>query len=275
MGYSRRGRDSADNMSEGAVVTGSRTQLRRQRFRVGPVSVITLMLISALIGLAAVPDYMPNVVGLSAEAALASTTNLSSNIAFATDNGEQPDANELADWVVVAQQPNPDEVVTSNTQISFDIRLTEQAQQSRAEAARLAAQAAEAERLEQERLAAEQAERDRVAAAEAEAAEQERLAAAAERAEQQRLAAEQAERDRATAAVAEAAAQAERDRLAAASPPAVAPAEPAPGPDIPARFRNCTHVWEVLGRPIRAGERGFHSRLDGDGDGVGCERDPR
>jgi endonuclease YncB( thermonuclease family) len=46
-------------------------------------------------------------------------------------------------------------------------------------------------------------------------------------------------------------------------------------PNIPARFRNCTHVWEVLGRPILAGERGFHSGLDRDNDGVGCESRPR
>jgi len=48
-----------------------------------------------------------------------------------------------------------------------------------------------------------------------------------------------------------------------------------PDPNIPARFRNCTHVWEVLGRPILAGERGFHSGLDRDNDGVGCESRPR
>jgi len=41
------------------------------------------------------------------------------------------------------------------------------------------------------------------------------------------------------------------------------------------RFRNCTHVWQVLGRPIRRGEAGFHSALDRDNDGVGCERRPR
>jgi len=63
-----------------------------------------------------------------------------------------------------------------------------------------------------------------------------------------------------------------------------APGPAAPGPttspepdetEIPARFRNCAQVWEVLGRPIREGERGFHSGLDRDGDGVGCESRPR
>jgi len=40
-------------------------------------------------------------------------------------------------------------------------------------------------------------------------------------------------------------------------------------------YRNCTDVWNRLGRPIRSHEAGFQSKLDRDGDGVGCERDPR
>jgi len=63
-----------------------------------------------------------------------------------------------------------------------------------------------------------------------------------------------------------------------------APGPATPGPttspepdesEIPTRFRNCAQVWEVLGRPIREGERGFHSGLDRDSDGVGCESRPR
>ncbi|MHA6554672.1 excalibur calcium-binding domain-containing protein [Corynebacterium pyruviciproducens] len=43
-------------------------------------------------------------------------------------------------------------------------------------------------------------------------------------------------------------------------------------------YANCKDVWNTLGRPIRAGEPGYvagHGKLDGDGDGVGCEKDPR
>ncbi|MDO5670544.1 MAG: excalibur calcium-binding domain-containing protein [Corynebacterium sp.] len=54
---------------------------------------------------------------------------------------------------------------------------------------------------------------------------------------------------------------------------AVAPA-PAPVQNAP-MYRNCTDVWNRLGRPIRSHEAGFQSKLDRDGDGVGCERDPR
>lgn len=66
-------------------------------------------------------------------------------------------------------------------------------------------------------------------------------------------------------------------RPAAQAPPAAAasPAAPDPAPEGRARFRNCTEVWEELGRSIRSDEPGFHSGLDRDGDGVGCERDPR
>lgn len=43
-------------------------------------------------------------------------------------------------------------------------------------------------------------------------------------------------------------------------------------------YANCKDVWNTLGRPIHAGEPGYvagHGKLDGDGDGVGCEKDPR
>ncbi len=42
-----------------------------------------------------------------------------------------------------------------------------------------------------------------------------------------------------------------------------------------ATYKNCTDVWNRLGRPIYRGEPGFESRFDADGDGVGCETRPR
>ncbi|WP_175955611.1 excalibur calcium-binding domain-containing protein [Schaalia sp. Marseille-Q2122] len=39
-------------------------------------------------------------------------------------------------------------------------------------------------------------------------------------------------------------------------------------------YANCCAVWQALGRSIWAGEPGFHSGLDGDGDGKGCDRHP-
>nr|WP_205649201.1 excalibur calcium-binding domain-containing protein [Schaalia canis] len=40
-------------------------------------------------------------------------------------------------------------------------------------------------------------------------------------------------------------------------------------------YANCCAVWQALGRSIWVGEPGFHSALDGNGDGEGCERRPR
>jgi len=56
------------------------------------------------------------------------------------------------------------------------------------------------------------------------------------------------------------------------SAPSVKPTAPA-GAQPP--YQNCTAVWNAIGRPIKAGELGFHAKLDRDNDGVGCEQDPR
>ena len=42
-----------------------------------------------------------------------------------------------------------------------------------------------------------------------------------------------------------------------------------------AYYRNCRAVWDAIGGPIHAGQPGYDSHLDRDGDGVGCEKDPR
>ncbi|AMA00231.1 excalibur calcium-binding domain-containing protein [Corynebacterium glutamicum] len=61
----------------------------------------------------------------------------------------------------------------------------------------------------------------------------------------------------------------------APAPRQAAPA-PAPAPAPAARsYRNCTEVWNTLGRPIRSGEAGYGTHLDRDRDGVGCESRPR
>lgn len=55
--------------------------------------------------------------------------------------------------------------------------------------------------------------------------------------------------------------------------------EPEPNPFIPKRekphIRNCTDVWNDLGRPILFHEPGFLSKFDADGDGIVCEIDTR
>ena len=56
---------------------------------------------------------------------------------------------------------------------------------------------------------------------------------------------------------------------------AVAKPAPAPRPAQTATYKNCADVWNRLGRSIYARDAGFQSKFDRDGDGVGCERDPR
>ncbi|MCQ9162464.1 DUF1524 domain-containing protein [Arthrobacter sp. STN4] len=66
---------------------------------------------------------------------------------------------------------------------------------------------------------------------------------------------------------------------APAPAPAPAPAAPAPAPVAPAPapapanvyYQNCTAVRAAGAAPIYAGQPGFQSKFDRDGDGVGCE----
>ncbi|MDN4521290.1 MULTISPECIES: GmrSD restriction endonuclease domain-containing protein [Mycolicibacterium] len=63
-------------------------------------------------------------------------------------------------------------------------------------------------------------------------------------------------------------------------PPPVAPASIPPGPPPPVApesgtsvyYSNCAQVREAGAAPLLAGQPGYHSGLDGDGDGVACER---
>ena len=66
----------------------------------------------------------------------------------------------------------------------------------------------------------------------------------------------------------------------AVGPGEAAPVEPSPTepsqPTTPqTSYKNCTAVWNALGRPINRNEPGYSTVLDRDGDGVGCEIDPR
>ncbi len=40
-------------------------------------------------------------------------------------------------------------------------------------------------------------------------------------------------------------------------------------------FRNCKEAWEQDATPLHRGEPGYAPKLDGDDDGVACEKDPR
>lgn len=115
--------------------------------------------------------------------------------------------------------------------------------------------------------------------ADADAGEREREAAEAEasRAEEARLAEEREAAERARVAEEQRLEQEriERERAEQEAVPQqfVAPAQAPQQPS--AYYRNCRAVWDAIGGPIHAGQPGYDSHLDRDGDGVGCEKDPR
>ncbi len=54
--------------------------------------------------------------------------------------------------------------------------------------------------------------------------------------------------------------------------PTPAPATSAPSSDVPSDgFATCASARDAGAAPVRRGDPGYHPRLDGDGDGVGCE----
>lgn len=162
----------------------------------------------------------------------------------------------------VEEDPAPTEPVASTTTSSSATSTTTsssaalsttrntEAEASRASAA--ASRSAEAAARE----AAEREAAEREAAERARAEEAARLQREAEEAERARIAEQQ---------------RLEQEQQHQFLAPARAP-EPAPAA---AYYKNCTAVWNAIGSPIYAGQPGYDSHLDRDGDGIGCERDPR
>lgn len=138
-----------------------------------------------------------------------------------------------------------------------------------------AARESEEKKAEEERLQAEreaEVERQRLEAeqaqAEAERLAEEQILQAEREAEAERVAT--AERER----VAQEQARIEQERIQQQQIQQRAPVMPAQTTS----YKNCTDVWNRIGRPIYAGEPGYVSgrgKLDGNSDGVGCEKDPR
>ncbi|WP_420750791.1 excalibur calcium-binding domain-containing protein [Rhodococcus sp. O3] len=66
-------------------------------------------------------------------------------------------------------------------------------------------------------------------------------------------------------------------------PPAPAPApaappsqtQPAPRSAPSTGYKNCTEAWNAGVAPLYRGESGYAPKLDGDSDGIACEKDPR
>lgn len=62
---------------------------------------------------------------------------------------------------------------------------------------------------------------------------------------------------------------------AAAVPTKAAATETTKQPAQASSFKNCAEAWAAGAAPLRRGEPGYASRLDGDKDGVACEKPPR
>lgn len=102
-------------------------------------------------------------------------------------------------------------------------------------------------------------------AAAEEAAAEEAARVAAEQAAAEQAAAEQAAAEQAAAEEA-ARVAAEQEVQRQAPPPAPAPAS--------AYYKNCTAAWDAGAAPLYRGDPGYRPKLDGDGDGVACEKRP-
>lgn len=138
---------------------------------------------------------------------------------------------------------------------------------SEADSQRVVAEKAAAEKAAAEKTAAEQAAAEQAAAAQAAAEKAAADKAAADQAAAQQAAAEQAAQAAAAQAAAE---QATRDAAARQAVP-VAPAPAAPAPSS-VYYANCAAAKAAGAAPLYRGQPGYRPGMDGDSDGVACER---
>ena len=143
---------------------------------------------------------------------------------------------------------------------------------SEADSTRVLAETAAAEKAAAEKAAAEKAAAEKAAAEKAAAEQAAAAQAAAEKAAADKAAADQAAQAAAAQAAAE---QAARDAAARQAVP-VAPAPVVPAPAVPAPssvyYANCAAAKAAGAAPLYAGQPGYRPAMDGDSDGVACER---
>lgn len=185
------------------------------------------------------PRHWPGVSALSAVLFIASVILMPVE--------EEPAPTEPVANTTTSSSAATSSATTTRSSAALSTTRNAEAEASRASAAAASRSAEAAAREAAEREAAERARNEEAARLQREAEEAER----ARIAEQQRLEQEQ-----------------QAHQFVA---PARAP-EPAPAT---AYYKNCTAVWNAIGSPIYAGQPGYDSHLDRDGDGIGCERDPR
>ncbi len=143
-----------------------------------------------------------------------------------------------------------------------------------ADSKRVIAEKAAADKVTAEKAAVKKAAVAKAAAAKAAAEKAAAEKAAAEKAAAQKAAAEKAAAEKAAAEQAAAARQAAEAAAAQAPKPAPAPVAPAPAPAAPASayFANCSAAKAAGAAPLYRGQPGYRPAMDGDSDGVACER---
>ena len=193
---------------------------------------------------------MPDVVGLTLDKATGQLQEL----------GLEVEAEDIVDgksiwseknWLVMSQGAAKGAELAKDSTVKLGVKSLE----------KIAAEKAAAEKAAADKLAAEKA------AAEKAAAQKAAQKAAAQQAAAQKAAADQAAREEAARIAAE---------QAAAQQPAPAPAPAAPAPVAPAPaaayYANCAAAKAAGAAPLYRNSPGYRPAMDGDGDGVACER---
>ncbi|OAE00963.1 excalibur calcium-binding domain-containing protein [Arthrobacter sp. OY3WO11] len=194
---------------------------------------------------------LPDVMGL----ALDKATDQLEDLGFEVEDVDTAEGKSIMltkNWQVTSQDPAGGAKVSKGSTVKLGVTSLE----------KLAAEKAAAEQVAAEKIAAEKAAAEQAAAAHA-AAEK----AAADKAAADQAAAQQAAAEQAAQAAAE---QAARD-AAARQPAPVAPAPAAPAPSS-VYYPNCAAAKAAGTAPLYRGQPGYRSGMDGDNDGVACER---
>ncbi|ELT43576.1 excalibur domain-containing protein [Arthrobacter nitrophenolicus] len=196
---------------------------------------------------AAAKVTVPGVVGLTLDKA----TEQLEDLGFEVEAKDIVDGKSIvkkSNWQVISQDPAENAQAEEGSTVKLGVKSLEKIEAEKAAAEKAAADKAAAELAAAQKAAAEKAAADAAAAAQA--------------------AAEQAARD--------AAARQAVPVPAPAAPvaPAPAPAPAAPVAPAPAAvyYANCAAAKAAGAAPLYAGQPGYRPAMDGDSDGVACER---
>ncbi|MEV7571462.1 excalibur calcium-binding domain-containing protein [Pseudarthrobacter sp. NPDC089323] len=196
---------------------------------------------------AAAKVTVPGVVGLTLDKA----TEQLEDLGFKVEAKDIVDGKSIvkkSNWQVISQDPAENAQAEEGSTVKLGVKSLEKIEAEKAAAEKAAADKAAAELAAAQKAAAEKAAADAPAAAQA--------------------AAEQAARD--------AAARQAVPVPAPAAPvaPAPAPAPAAPVAPAPAAvyYANCAAAKAAGAAPLYAGQPGYRPAMDGDSDGVACER---